>query len=158
MAAHNITMTATNTVSVTSQDTYTTTIWNTNGGNADLKACTGFVHYGGGTLVTNTATGQQLVLSDIRWDLANDTIDYTVTTPAGPATIIALDLAGTQSGAVRGSADTYSASELFMDPSAASALDSALNTTAFQDTDVFGGFTTTFHMSQEALSSGHAVC
>lgn len=144
MAAHNITMTAMNPISVTLQDTYTTTIWTTKSVNVGLNPLSGTVEFNGGTLVTNTVTGQQLLLTDIRFNATNHTIDYTVQTPAGALTIHALDLAGTQSAGIKGSTLTYSSSELFVDPAAASALDSVLGTDAFLDTELFGGFTTSF--------------
>lgn len=157
MAAHNISMQALNSVSVTDQGSYTTTIWNTAGGDANLKACTGFVQLAGGTLVTNTATGQQLLLDSIRWDVANDSIDYTVQTPAGAMTIVAMDLAGTQSGRVNGDNATYSASAIYLNRSAAATMDGFLGTTAFEDTELFGWFSTTFQMSR-GTSPAHVHC
>jgi hypothetical protein len=160
MAANNITMTAVNpnSVNTTLLPNYTITTWSTDGGDANLQACTGTVDLDGGTLVTNTATGQELLLSDIRFDAATDSIDYTVTTPAGSETITALDLAGLQGGWVSGDQATYGATELFVNPTTAATLDSVLGTTAFEDTGLFGAFTTTFNLSQPNSTSGFADC
>jgi hypothetical protein len=134
-------------------ETYTTTSWTTNGGDADLNSCTGFVHLAGGSIVTNIATGQSLVLTDIRFDVANDSIDYTIQTQAGPQPIVSMLLGGTQSGWVHGGVETYSASEVFINPATASVLDGALGTNAFADTNVFGSFSTTFTVSPSTAAS-----
>jgi hypothetical protein len=157
MAAGNILISPVNPLSVTSQNTFTTTVWELDGGDADLAQCTGTVHLDGGSLVTNTVTGQQMPLTDLRFDLATDSLDYTLTTPAGAMTIKALDLGGVQFGYVHGDEATYSASKLTVDPAAGAALDSALGTTAFTDTGSFGAFTTTFELSRPE-GSGLAYC
>jgi hypothetical protein len=158
MAAGNIAITAQTPISVTDQGTYTTTIWNTRGGDADLKACTGTVQLAAGSLVTNTVTGASLLLDDIRLDVATDSIHYTLATPGGDVTIEGLHLAGVQKGYVHGGYVTYSASELLMEPVAAQNLNSTLGTTAFTPTEVFGAFSTTFKLSRPNSPSGPVSC
>lgn len=146
MAANDIKIVPVNTILVDSSPaTYTITTWNLNGGQVDSCRCAGTVHLDGGSLVDNTVTGGQLNLTDLRFDIAANTLDYTLQEPSGPVVIHALDLAGDESwsrGA--GGALTFSASEMFVDPNAAAAMDSALSTNAFTDTGLFGSFTTTF--------------
>ena len=109
-----------------SQSTFTTTVWNLKGGAPDLQACTDTVQLDVGSLVTNTVTGAQVLLRDITLNLATDSIDYTVATANGDVTIKGLMLSGVQGGFVFGDYATYSASEVFMNRTAAAALDSLL--------------------------------
>jgi hypothetical protein len=160
MAAYGITMTPQNpdSVNTTLLPGYTITTWSTDGGDANLKACTGTEDLNGGMLVTDSETGRELLLTDVRFDVATDSIDYTVTTPAGSETIAALDLAGLQGGVVAGTNAVYGASELFVNPEAAVALDTVLGTTAFEDTGLFGAFSTSYTLSQPNSSPGIAEC
>jgi hypothetical protein len=160
MAANDVVIVAQRPISVTSENTFTTTIWNLADGAAapDLRACTGTIQLDAGSLVTNSVTGARILLDDIRLDLATDTIDYTVATPNGEATIGGLKLEGVQGGFVSGNYGSYSASKVFMTPTAAAALDSVLGTNAFLDTKVFGAFSATFKLSAPAAHPGLVYC
>lgn len=159
MAAGNVLITAQTPISVSDQGTYTTTIWNTSGGNADFKACTGEVDLNGGSLVQNTVTGAGILLDDLRLDLTTDALMYTAHLPSGDVPIEGLKLAGVQGGYVHGSSVTYSASQLLMTAEGAQDLNIVTGTTAFTaDAPVFGAFTTTFQLDHANSSSGHVDC
>lgn len=160
MAANDVVIVAQRPISVTSENTFTTTIWNLVDGAAapDLQACTGTIQLDAGSLVTNSVTGAQVLLNDIRLNLATDTIEYTVSTPNGDVTIDGLKLEGVQGGYVAGDYGSYSASEVFMTPSASADLDQVLGTSAFLDTKVFGAFTATFKLSAPVAHPGLVYC
>lgn len=159
MAAGNVLITAQTPISVSDQGTYTTTIWNTSGGNADFKTCTGEVDLHGGSLVQNTVTGAGILLDDLRLDLTTDALMYTAHLPTGDVTIEGLKLAGVQGGYVHGSSVTYSASQLLMTAVGAQDLNTVTGTNAFTaDAPVFGAFTTSFQLDHANSSSGHVNC
>ncbi len=159
MASQNVLVTAQTPISVTDEGSFTTTIWNTKGGDADFKNCTGEVDLYAGSLVQNTVTGAGVLLDDIRLDLATDSIHYTVHTPDGDVTIQGLKLAGVQGGYVHGNTVTYSAEKLLMTDTGAQDLNTVTGTNVFTATaPVFGAFSTTFKLSHNASYSGFVNC
>jgi hypothetical protein len=90
------------------------------------------------------ANGHAVSLGGLQLDVGNGQIDAT---PAGSSTpVVLLDLAGNvvssstpSSTNPLASADTYSASDLTVDPAGAAYLDSALHTSAFQGGQDVGG-------------------
>ena len=115
--------------------TFTVTFTAT-GGNADVSNFDGTVDYAGGVQVVNVHNGRSVTLDSLAFDLLDDQIDL-----AGTAY---LDLGGTQSAAIHGTSQTFSASSLTVDAAGASALNTALGTCAFTAGTEFGSFTTTY--------------
>jgi hypothetical protein len=143
MAAHDIAMKPLGAQSTATAETFTTTVYSVTGGDADLRTRTGFVQYSGGTLVTNTVTGKQVELLDLKYDVASGQIDYIVVTTGG-VPIVGMDLAGRQSRKVNRCTQTYSAGRLLVSAVAASELNSFLATDAFSAGDLLGSFATTY--------------
>jgi hypothetical protein len=136
------------------QDTYTTTTWTLRGGSIDLANGTGYLDIDGGTVITNYTTGKSLVLWDIRFDLASHSLIYTLKNPDGNLEIAGLDLAGPKAAEVKGTTATYTARDTFMNRVAAAAMKEDLETVAFEDEGLFGGFTATFELEQPAPADG----
>jgi hypothetical protein len=144
MLSHHISITPLDWSSTSATNSYTITNYSATGGDADLSASTGVVQYNGGVLVMNTITGHKLVLLDIKYDLVNSQIVYSVVTLGG-IQIPAFDLAGDEQRTIDGNTRTYSASKLLVSATAASAMDSYFGTNVFQAGDVMGpGFRTTY--------------
>jgi hypothetical protein len=156
MAAHNIATRELNAQSTSTARTFTSTVYSAIGGDADLRTSTGAVQYSGGTLLTNTVTGKQLELQDIKYDVANGQIDYLVMVTGGTP-IAAFDLAGCQQWTINGDTQTYSASKLLVSAAAASALDGYFDTNAFHAGDVMGSFTTTYTVGSDSSGSDNVV-
>ena len=136
------------------QDTFTTTTWQLKGGDVDLREGTGLAYFNGAMVVTNIATSQCMVLWDIRFNLADHTVDFTWRTPDGDMPIAGLDLAGTGQGQVVGSSGTYNVKDLFMNREAGGAMNDILKTSAFVDEGLFGGFATAFELKDPAPTDG----
>ncbi len=96
----------------------------------------GVVVEASGVQVVNVHNGRSVTLGSLAFDLLDDQIDL-----AGTAY---LDLGGTQSAAIHGTSQTFSASSLTVDAAGASALNTALGTCAFTTGTEFGSFTTTY--------------
>lgn len=143
MAAQDIKMAPIDPQSTAVAQTFTTTIYSATGGDADLSTFTGAVQYYGGTLVTNTVTGQQVVLNALKYDVADGYLYYTVTN-YNNISIDAMYMGGTQSVTIKGDVQTYRASELLVSADMASQLDTVLSTNAFHAGDVMGSWETTF--------------
>ena len=144
MLSHKISITPLGWSSTDTTNTYTITNYSAVGGDADLRTATGAVQYSGGVLVMNTITGKKLVLLDIKFDVVNNKVVYTVTTTGGDP-IPAFDLGGEEQRTVDGNTQKYSASKLLVSATAASAMNSYFDTNVFQAGDVMGpGFRTTY--------------
>jgi hypothetical protein len=119
----------------TSAETATVT-FSVTGGDGDVNVTFGQVDLSGSVDVAD-ANGHAVSLGGLQLDVANGQIDGT---PAGSSTpVVLLDLGGNvvssstpSSTNPLASSDTYSASELTVDPAGAAYLDSALHTSAFQ--------------------------
>lgn len=160
MADNNIVITAQRPISVISTPpTFTITTWTLLGGNPDLSACTGDVYFNAASLINNVASGQSLLLDDITFDLATDSLEYTVHHADGTNTVlIGLQLGGLQWGYVHGTTVTYDATALYVNRAAAAKMDSILDTSAFVDTNAFGFFSMSFQLAQPAAHDGFFTC
>jgi hypothetical protein len=118
----------------TSNETATVT-FNVTGGDADVSVFYGSLDLSGSVDVAD-ANGNLLTLTGLQLNVNTGQI---LGTPSGSSTQVPLlDLAGnvvstsTPSSTAGTSSDTYTSSELTIDPAGASYLDSALGTSAFQ--------------------------
>jgi hypothetical protein len=112
-----------------------------NGGNADLTNDNGTVNLNGG-LIAVSCHGKQVSLSSLQFDLGNTQFDGAPNATVGEVPLV--DLAGSQTGQITGTTQTYSASSLVVDAAGASYLDSALGTTAFAAGQAVGSFSATW--------------
>jgi hypothetical protein len=163
MRDHNIKLPAQGNFSFVDNGVFTTTMWQNDLGDASLSTCSGSEIYNrgtGGMLVVNDVTGKALILTDAVWDVANKTVNFTWTPPTGgPGQVIpSLDLRGTRTGIINGINETYSASEMYIDPTAGALMDAYLDTTAFTDTQLFGAFSTSFSVSEKPDMQGSTSC
>jgi hypothetical protein len=98
------------------------------GGNGDVSVFFGQVNLSGTIVIVNDQ-GTQVTLGSLDLNLANGVIEGT---PAGSSTPVPLlDLNGNVGFSVNGTSETYSASELDVDPAGAAYLNSALHSSAF---------------------------
>lgn len=119
----------------TSSETATVT-FNVTGGDGDVSVFAGSLDLSGSVKVASVK-GHLASLCGLQLDVHNGQIDGI---PAGSSTpVVLLDLGGNVVSSATpsattpfASADTYSASELTVDPAGAAYLDSALHTSAFQ--------------------------
>lgn len=154
MFAHDIVVAPVNPWEHTTQDVNTTTTWLARGGDLDLRTGSGLLCFDGSTIITNVATSQSLVLWDITFNLANHSIDYTWRTPDGDVLLHGLEMPGNGQGQVIGTTGSYIVKELFMSEENGAAMNDLLGTKAFEDTSVFGGFSTTFKLKEAASTDG----
>lgn len=154
MLEHDIVIAPVNPWAHSVQDTFTTTTWQLKGGDLDLRNGTGFADFNGGMIVTNVANGQCMVLWDIRFNLADHTVDFTWRSADGPFPIAGLDLAGTGQGQVVGATGSYNVKDLFMNRDAGGAMNDILKTEAFVDEGLFGGFAIDFELKDAAPTDG----
>lgn len=121
---------STDTTNQTATVTFTVT-----GGNGDVSVFFGSVDLSGKLNVANACKSKAVSLGSLQLDLANGDI---AGTPAGSTTPVPLlDLAGNQTFVPGTTSQSYTASDLTVDPAGAAYLDKALHTSAFtagQDT------------------------
>ena len=116
-----------NTTNKTATVTFTVT-----GGNADVSVFSGTLDLSGKLEIAD-ANGNLVTLSNLQLDVGNGQLDGT---PSGSSTpVVLLDLRANSSSVTKGtssSTDVYDSSDLTVDSAAATYLNSALDTTAFQ--------------------------
>jgi hypothetical protein len=106
------------------------------GGNGDVSVFFGQVDLSG-SLVAVDANGRKVTVGSLDLNLSNGVIEGI---PAGSSTPVPLlDLNGSIQNSVNGTSETYSASELDVDPAGAAFLNSALHSTAFTAGQNTGG-------------------
>jgi len=154
MLEHDIVITPAFPWAHSTQEVQTTTTWELKSGDLDLREGTGFAHFIGGMVVTNLATGLCMVLWDIRFNLADHTVDFNWKSPDGDFPIAGLDLPGAGQGQVIGTSGTYTVKDLYMNREAGAAMNDILKTEAFVDEGLFGGFATTFELRHPAPTDG----
>ncbi len=111
-------------------------------GDAEVSTYSGTESYSGGILGFDLKTGQAVDLDTLIFDLGGTTFYGESSTSGGETPL--LDLGGAQDGYIDGTSETYSATELTLDPTGADYLNSALHTTAFVSGTVIGAFTSTW--------------
>jgi hypothetical protein len=129
LTAEGITVTAvpSSIQSISTSDQTATLTFTVTGGNGDVRTMTGSVDMSG-SLIISTSAGAQVTLDNLKLNLKSG--EFTAT-PAGTRTPVPLLDAQGVTSTTHGHSQTYDASEMAVDPAAASYLDSALNTTAF---------------------------
>jgi hypothetical protein len=141
-AAH-VHITESGAASVTNGPDHTLNItYSATGGTASLVSFSGVVDFSGGLTFTQSRTKDSADLGGLEFDLTNGVFDVA---PAAGGETPLLDLGGTQFGNVSGAVQSYSASELALDPAGAAWLNSALGTTAFTAGAVVGSFSATWN-------------
>jgi hypothetical protein len=136
-----------NAASVTyNSDGSVTVVYNATGGDANIKNTAGTISYSGAVLGFSVNRGgiHYTNISSLIFDLSGGVL-YGENPTSGETALV--DLAGQESGLVNGSAQTYSSTDLVIDPAGAALLDSALNTTAFSGGQDVGTFSTTWTVS-----------
>ncbi|HEV2636360.1 MAG TPA: hypothetical protein VGX23_14510 [Actinocrinis sp.] len=106
------------------------------GGDASLVFSAGTVTASGGILGFSL-NGHTVDLGSLLFDLTDAQFDGATST-SGEVPLV--DLAGSQAGLISGTTQTYTASDLVIDPAGAALLDSALHTTAFYGGQDVGSF------------------
>jgi hypothetical protein len=143
LAKQGIVVVPTHTQSVSSNATTktVTVVYAATGGNADLTAFNGRVLYSGDLTFVNVQNGEHATVSSLNFQVFSDT--FAGTANDGTTTAV-LDAKGSRQATSSGATQTFSASDLEIDSTGASFLDTALGTTAFSGGDQVGSFTTSF--------------
>lgn len=131
----------------------TATTWQITGGDIDLRNGTGFLNADGGIVVTNMKSGQSMVFLDIKFNLANHTLDFVWKTADGDAAVNALDVAPGQGG-IWGSSGSYTSKEVHMNRDSAEFVNDFLKFTGFEDEGLFGALAVTFELKEAAPTAG----
>ena len=111
-------------------------------GNADISTFSGTIAYSGGICGFDLKSGKSIELGSLLFDLGDTQFDGQGSAAAGEVPLV--DLAGTQSGDIVGTTETYSASDLVLDAAGASYLNGALGTKAFSSGEDVGSFGATW--------------
>jgi hypothetical protein len=115
------------------------------GGDGDVNVFLGSLDLSG-SLVIADLNGHAVTFDNLQLNLQEGSI---VGTPEGSSTVIPLlDVAGTVSSTPGTTSQSYDASELNVDPAAVSYLNSALDTSAFNDTADVGSMAATWSFSE----------
>lgn len=139
LAEHGIGFVPQDYTSISYADGEVTVSFAATGGDADINSFSGTISYTGGIIGFDLKSGQAADLNTLIFDLGNAAFDGESSTSGGEVQL--LDLAGSQYGNISGSDETYSATDLVLDPAGAAYLDSALDTTAFSAGQDVGSFT-----------------
>lgn len=136
---------------------YTNQTYNATGGDADLSATAGTVHYSGGIEIEHVVTGKRLLFPEMTFDATHNQVFYTlrdaVIGPDGTAvggarlgTVLPVfNLGGPVQRTVHGNTVSYDSSALLMTATAANALNAYYGINAFHEGDDWGpGFHTTY--------------
>jgi hypothetical protein len=117
--------------------TYTAT-----SGDADISTFSGTVSYSGGICGFDLKNGKHVDLSSLLFDLGDTQFDGQTSASGGEVPLV--DLAGSQSGNISGTTETYAATDLTLDAAGAAYLDSALGTKALTGGEDVGSFSATW--------------
>jgi len=112
------------------------------GGTADVATFTGTLEQGGSVVFANYSKKKKVTITDLTLDFTTNQISGVLSGTSAPVTLF--DLGGQGSFSINGQTQTYSATEVDVDPAGATALDSALKTSYFTAGQNLGSFTTTF--------------
>jgi hypothetical protein len=129
-----------NTTNQTATVTFTVT-----GGDGNVNVFLGSLDLSGSVVIAD-ANGNEVTFNNLQLNLQEGEI---VGTPQGSSTVVPLlDVAGTISSVPGITSQSYNASELNVDPAGVSYLNSALNTSAFNDTADVGSMAATWSFSE----------
>jgi hypothetical protein len=131
-------------LSVSTQDKTATVTFAVTGGDADVSVFVGSLDLSGSVDIAD-ANGHLLTLGGLQLDVGTSSI---VATPAGGGTpVTLLDLGGDVTFGLN-SPQTYTASEMLVDPTGAAYLNSALHTSAFQAGQDVGSLSASWTLSE----------
>ena len=108
------------------------------GGDANVSTFSGTISDSGTICVTDVRTRKSVDLSALLFDLGDAQFDGQPSAAVGEVPLV--DLAGTQTGNINGTTQTYAATDLTLDAAGAAYLNSALNTTVFTSGEDVGSF------------------
>jgi len=112
------------------------------GGNGSLTSFTGELDHSGSVVIYDARSNKGTTVSNIKLDFLQSVVTGELT--GSTADVPLFDIAGDSTFSVSGSTQTWSATDLDIDPAGASALNKTLHTTFFIAGKKIGGFTTTF--------------
>jgi hypothetical protein len=112
------------------------------GGDADVSTYSGTATVSGGICAYDAKTKKSTQISALLFDLLDAQFDGQTATSGGEEPLV--DLAGTQSGNINGTTETYVASDLTLDAAGAADLNAALGTSAFVGGEDVGSFGATW--------------
>ena len=108
------------------------------GGDADVSTYSGTATVSGSIRAYDVKTKKSTQISALLFDLLDAQFDGQTATSGGEEPLV--DLAGTQSGNINGTTETYVASDLTLDAAGAADLNAALGTSAFVGGTDLGSF------------------
>jgi len=112
------------------------------GGDANISTFSGTISTSGSICVMDARTHKAVDLSALLFDVGDAQFDAQPSAAVGETPLV--DLAGTQSGNINGTTNTYVASDLTLDAVGAADLNAALGTTAFVSGEDVGSFSATW--------------
>lgn len=113
------------------------------GGDANVNTFSGTISTSGSICAFDVRTHKSTQITNLLFDLLDTQFDGQTATSGGVQEPL-VDLAGTQSGTITGTTETYSASDLTLDAVGAADLNAALGTTAFVSGEDVGSFSATW--------------
>lgn len=121
------------------------------GGDASVNTFFGTLKHAGGLLVGRADSRRTVLLSDLVFNIEDDTVSATVPAlvkSAAPTKVVFFDALGNHELAA-GTPETFTASDLELDPAGAKYLDTALHTRLFKAFAHVGSFATSFTNSND---------
>ncbi len=124
--------------SVSSTSSQVSVTYAVTGGDADVSTYSGSLTASGSIRAFDVRTKKSTEISALLFDLGDAQFDGQTATSGGEEPLV--DLAGTQSGNINGTTETYLAGDLTLDAAGAADLNAALGTTAFASGEDVGSF------------------
>ena len=142
LAKHGVVVSPHHASSVTTANGQVSVTFAATGGDANVSTFSGTIATSGSLCIRDLKTGRGVNLSALLFDLGDAQWDGQPSVAVGEEPLV--DLAGTQSGNINGTTQTYVASDLTLDAAGAAYLDSALHTSAFVAGTDIGSFSATW--------------
>ena len=142
LAKYGVALAPTSYSSVSSTSSQVSVTYAVTGGTADVSTFSGSLSTSGGICAFDAKTKKSTQISALLFDLGDTQFDGQTATSGGEEPLV--DLAGTQSGNINGTTETYAASDLTLDAVGAADLNAALGTTAFVAGEDVGSFSATW--------------
>lgn len=142
LAKHGVSVSPHQATSVTKANGQVSVTFAATGGDANISTFSGTIATSGSLCIRDVKTGRGVNLSSLLFDLTDAQWDGQPSVAVGEQPLV--DLAGTQSGNINGTTQTYVATDLTLDAAGAAYLDSALHTSAFVAGTDIGSFSATW--------------
>jgi hypothetical protein len=142
LAKHGVGLTPSGDSSVSTTSTSVSVTYAATSGDADVSTFSGTISASGSICAFDARTGKSTEISALLFDLGDAQFDGQTATSGGEEPLV--DLAGTQTGNINGTTETYVASDLTLDAAAAADLNAALGTNAFVTGEDVGSFSATW--------------